>query len=181
VITMVNPSRTAMRAIARWAGLAAGLCGLVLLTAAPSLAARTPSVAKDRVSFAMRGPLKTGSSERLLFTVHHPAGQRPTVFVHLTMPGMAMQGRTLRAKALGHGRYSVRAPLTMPGRWVAHVTVTSGGASVTRVLPFHTIYGQPTPWRTLGVGFGIFVVAVGLLTYRLRRRPTQVAASEPNA
>ncbi len=182
---MVNPSRTAMRALGRGAGLVAGLLGLlglVLLAAAPSLAAaKAPGVTRDRVSFAMRGPLKTGESRRLVFQVHAPAGQRPTVSVLLTMPAMPMHGQTVRAKALGAGRYAARAPITMPGRWLAHVTVAGGGASVTHVLPFRAIYGQPTPWRGLGIGAGLFVLAVGLLTYRLRRRPTPLAATERHA
>ena len=178
---MVGSMGATTRAIARASGLAALAAGLVLLTPPPSLAAKAPSVAGDRVSFAMRGPLRTGAARRMVFHVRAPAGQRPTVLVHLTMPAMPMREPVLTARPIGHGLYSVRAPLTMPGRWLAHVTVASGGASVTRVLPFHTIYGQPTPWRMLAVIAGLFVLTVGLLAYRLRRRGPAPSAEDRTA
>lgn len=179
---MANPTRSAKRALDLRPGLLLLAVGLVLVAAAPpSLAAGAPSVAADRVSLAMRGPLKTGPGQRLVFHVRAPAGSRPTVFVHLTMPAMPMREPTLTARPLGHGLYGVRAPLTMPGRWLAHVTLERGGASVTRVLPFRAIYGQPTPWRTLALGAGLVLLAVGLVTYRLRRRSPDLATTQRRA
>lgn len=178
---MANPMRAAKRALDLRPGLLLLAVGLVLVAAPPSLAAGQPSVAADRVSFALRGPLRMGSGQRLVFHVRAPAGSRPTVMVHLTMPAMPMREPTLTAQPLGRGLYGVRAPLTMPGRWLAHVTIERGGASVTRVLPFRAVYGQPAPWRTLALGAGLFLLAVGLLAYRLRRRPSPQAQAERRA
>jgi hypothetical protein len=177
VITMSTMKRNAPGALARPAGILAGLLALIVLAAPPSSAATAHGPGADRVGFAMRGPLKTGADQRLVFQVHAPAGEAPQgVLVHLAMPAMAMHERTLRARALGHGRYAVHAPLSMAGRWVAHVTLTRDGASVTRTLPFRTIDGPTAPWRLLGAAAALLALA-GVLTYRTRRRPSAATAA----
>ena len=178
---MADPTRTALRALGMGSGLAALALGLILSSSPASGAASVPAVARDHVAFAMRGPLKTGASQRLVFSVRGANGVRPTVLVHLTMPAMPMDERTYVAHPISHDRYAVRAPLTMPGKWLAHVTLESGGQSVTRVLPFRTIYGQPTPWRLLAVLAGGFLALVAIVAFALRRRGPDVASSERHA
>jgi hypothetical protein len=171
-------------AFARSAGLLAALIGLVLLAGAPSLAAAQPAAAaaNGRVGFAMRGPLHTGRGERLVFHVEAPAGARPThVLIHLTMAAMPMHEPTLRARPLGGGRYAVHADLSMPGAWVAHVTLARGATSVTRSLPFRTIDGGSTLWRRIALVAGALALLVALGTYRMRRRPEAISGRESNA
>ena len=179
----MNDGRTQAAAVRQGARLL-GAVGLLLVLSplaraasrpAPAVSARSPY----RVSWAMRGPLRTGPSQRLVVRVRGPRGRRPEVRILPWMPAMPMHERAVRARSLGDGRYSARVPLTMPGRWLASVTVGSGRNAVTASLPFKTIVAHPTPWRLIGAGAAVVVAAALALALRLRRRPPPSQASGP--